>query len=326
MKILANEAQALKVDGAILSPLQAKQPRNQAEIMQNWGEASKPVVSIFCSTYNHESYIAEAIDSFLMQETDFPFEIIILDDCSTDKTISIIKNYCKIFPKIINPIFEPENTYSKGIKCVPKILKHATRKYIAICEGDDYWTDHLKLQKQVDFLEKNEEYVITYAAVEAFDVDGVLDYIGGATRDLEKLDLQRATSINTLTVCFRNVIQNTPPCFHCTGHGDLFLWSLLGAHGKGKFISEIKPSAYRVHDGGVFSKKSKEDRDKMACLTYSALHSYYLKNNNYSLSKYFNKTCIIYSLKVYGKFYYSKVALKGVINFIARSLIKKNIL
>jgi len=279
--------------------------RTEQYIMRNWQSKELPVVSVCCTTYNHENYISDAIDSFLMQETDFPFEIIIRDDCSTDKTASIIRQYAEEYPNIIKPIYEAENQFSKGVKPMPIVYKKAVGKYFALCEGDDYWTDPLKLQIQVDFLENNDEYVITYTSVEAFDENGnINNYVGGATRNLESIELQKAASINTLTACFRNVIKEFPPEFQRTQFGDLFLWSLLGAHGKGKFLKDIKPARYRVHDGGVFSKKSNLQQWEMVRITFSSLFIYYLRRNNFNLSNYFYKQSLGYNSLLNGKSYF----------------------
>lgn len=115
------------------------------------------MVSIDCITYNHEDYIAEAIESFLCQKTDFEFEILIHDDASTDKTAEIIKRYETKYPKLIKPIYQTENQYSKGATLGLFNEERAKGKYIAVCEGDDYWTDPYKLQKQVDFMEAHPE-------------------------------------------------------------------------------------------------------------------------------------------------------------------------
>ena len=122
-----------------------------------------PVVSVCCITYNHESYIRKSIEGFLMQKTTFPIEIIIHDDASTDGTAIIVKEYADKYPQLIVPILQTENQWSKGIRPSPTyIWPRARGKYIALCEGDDYWTDPLKLQKQVDFLEANTEYGLVY--------------------------------------------------------------------------------------------------------------------------------------------------------------------
>ncbi len=137
----------------------------QEEVMKNWksNNTEVPLVSIRCITYNHERFIEQAIDGFLMQKTNFPFEIVIHDDASTDKTATIIREYETKFPKIIKPIYETENQYSKKIGEVARIIDSAVKgKYIAFCEGDDFWIDKNKLQKQISFLENNPKYGLCY--------------------------------------------------------------------------------------------------------------------------------------------------------------------
>lgn len=140
----------------------------QEQIMQNWnGEI--PLVSISCITYNHEPYIVQALDGFLMQKTSFPFEVLIHDDASTDRTADIIREYEKKFPEIIKPLYEEENQWIKGRRGSAEFnFPRAKGKYIALCEGDDYWIDENKLQMQVDFLEKNPEYGMCYTKSKQF--------------------------------------------------------------------------------------------------------------------------------------------------------------
>lgn len=131
-------------------------------------QAIKPLVVIRCITYNHEPYIKDALEGFLMQKTDFPFVAIVHDDASTDNTAGIVREYAEKYPDIIFPIFETKNQYSKRDGSLGEIMKTAQdatgAKYIAFCEGDDYWTDPLKLQKQVDFLESHPDYGISVTA------------------------------------------------------------------------------------------------------------------------------------------------------------------
>lgn len=129
---------------------------------------NKPVVSIRCTVYNHAKYLRQCLDGFIMQETTFPFEVIVHDDASTDNSASIIREYANKYPYIIKPIFQTENQYSKHDGSINKHLRAATSpfaKYFAICEGDDYWIDPLKLQKQVDFLESHPDYGLVYTDV-----------------------------------------------------------------------------------------------------------------------------------------------------------------
>lgn len=117
------------------------------------------MVSINCMAYNHEHYIADALEGFIKQKTNFKFEVLIHDDASTDRTAEIIRSYEEKYPEIIKPIYEKENQYSKHNGTIRRLQSERIRgKYVALCEGDDYWIDENKLQRQVDFLENNPEY------------------------------------------------------------------------------------------------------------------------------------------------------------------------
>lgn len=118
------------------------------------------MVSVYCITYNHVGLIRKCLDGFVMQKTDFKFEVWVHDDCSNDGTIEILKEYEERFPELINVVYEEENQYSQGndISTIMKPFLHG--KYIAVCEGDDCWTDPNKLQKQFNFMEHNPEYTL----------------------------------------------------------------------------------------------------------------------------------------------------------------------
>lgn len=287
--------------------------RSQEEIMANWlGDQDKPVVSICCITYNHESFINDAFQGFLIQETGFPFEILIHDDASTDHTADIIREYEKKYPKLIKPIYQTENQYSRGKKVNFEFnFPRARGCYIALCEGDDYWTESDKLQKQFNFLENNLDYVITYTSVEAFNEKGEINnYLEGVTRDVGAIELQKAIAINTPTAFFRNLITHFPPEFGCAKIGDLLIWSLLGEHGKGKYLNDIKSTKYRVHDGGVYSKKTYPEQRRMAYTTYFSLYSYYLRINNQYLSSYFLNLCLNDVIEAHGCINFATILIR----------------
>ena len=127
---------------------------------------NNPLVSIQCLVYNHEPYLRQCLDGFVMQKTDFPFEAIVHDDASTDMSAEIIREYAEKYPDIIKPIYEEENQYSKHDGSLRKIISAAfspCSKYIALCEGDDYWTDPYKLQKQVDFLGSHSDVSMVFS-------------------------------------------------------------------------------------------------------------------------------------------------------------------
>ena len=112
-------------------------------------------VSVICTAYNHEKYIADAIESIIMQKTDFAFELLIHDDASTDNTAKIIKTYEEKYPSIIRAIYRTENMYSKGFPLDAWLINNSKGQYIALCEGDDYWLEKDKLQKQFDYLQQH---------------------------------------------------------------------------------------------------------------------------------------------------------------------------
>ena len=118
------------------------------------GAGQEIVVSTYCLAYNHEKFIRDALEGFVSQKTNFRYEVLVHDDASTDGTARIIREYEEKYPDIIKPIYQKENQYSKGIDIVGTIITPRLKgTYIAICEGDDYWTDPEKLQRQVDILE-----------------------------------------------------------------------------------------------------------------------------------------------------------------------------
>lgn len=118
-------------------------------------------VSVICNAYNHEKYIRDALDGFVMQKTSFRFEVLIHDDASTDKTADIIREYEEKYPDLIKPVYQTENQYSKRNGVIRRLQKsRANGKYVALCEGDDYWIDPEKLQKQYDFMESHPEYTL----------------------------------------------------------------------------------------------------------------------------------------------------------------------
>ncbi len=130
---------------------------------------SEVLVSVLCTAYNHEKYIRKCLDGFIMQKTNFKYEVLINDDASTDNTAQIIREYEEKYPEIIKPMYQTENQYSKGVKITTKILApQAKGKYIALCEGDDYWTDENKLQLQVDAMEMHPECKMCVHKVKVF--------------------------------------------------------------------------------------------------------------------------------------------------------------
>lgn len=247
--------------------------RIQEEIMSNWpSKWDIPMVSIRCATYNQEQYIGQALDSFLMQETNFPFEIVVHDDASTDRTADIIREYEKKYPLIIKPIYEKENQYSKRDGSLQRIISEACKgKYIAFCEGDDYWTDENKLQKQVNVLESNSNYTFChtgfsffYQKKQQFEINHPVPSISDIlNKQIAILDYNRyRVQTNTVLMrsdAYKNVKANKD-CFNKRFFmGDTQMWILLLEIGD-CFYLEDNTAVYRINDesacrGGSYSKQ-----------------------------------------------------------------------
>ena len=219
------------------------------------------LVSISCITYNHSAYIRQCLDGMLMQQTTFGFEILIHDDCSTDGTDDIIREYVSRYPQIIKPLFEEENQYQQGkpIGTIVWNLPRAKGKYIAMCEGDDYWTDPLKLQKQVDFMEANPEYSMCFHGAEIKnETDTKIITTCQDIEDKEYFtnDIFPGWVVPTASVVYRRLMVNSYPKLTNTKwmyYGDIVLFLKCTHTGRVWGMKE-KMSIYRMtYTGAVIS-------------------------------------------------------------------------
>lgn len=207
------------------------------------------MVSINCLVYNHEPYLRQCLEGFVMQKTNFKFEAIVHDDCSTDGSAAIIKEYAEKYPDIIKPILETENQYSKGDGSLVKIMNSLmTGKYVAMCEGDDYWTDPLKLQMQVDFLETHPDYGLVHTGSKRY-IQKEKVFREGFAADTDFNRLLNANTINTLTVMYRrelfvDYIIDIPDRSGWL-MGDYPLWLYISHKSKIEFMPQIT-GVYRV--------------------------------------------------------------------------------
>lgn len=225
----------------------------------------KTLVSICCLSYNHSKFIRKCLDSLLMQKTNFDYEILIHDDASNDGSDEIIKEYVQKYPNIIKPLFESENMHSKEV-AISKTFNfpRVQGKYVAMCEGDDYWTDEYKLQKQVDFMEENPEYSISFHKVQKIFEDGSRKSEVSPTQNLidcgfNFLNLLECNFIQTNSVLYRwndSIVKNLPDNII---PGDWYLHLLFAKQGKIHFINETM-AVYRVNAGGIWGGKKHEER------------------------------------------------------------------
>jgi glycosyltransferase involved in cell wall biosynthesis len=218
----------------------------------------QPLVSICCLAYNQESFISQAIEGFLMQKTDFPIEIIIHDDASTDNTSIIIRSYEEKYPELIKTIFQEENQYSKsgGNVLTHFILPFARGKYVALCEGDDYWVDPFKLQKQVKFLEANPDYTFSVGRV-----DELIQKTGEIKRMKERVnplknetytlkDYLKFKFSQTSSFVFRNSEEPFPEWFFRAHALDQSIVIIMTVRGKIKYHKDLF-SIYRINESSI---------------------------------------------------------------------------
>lgn len=211
-----------------------------------------PLVSVCCISYNQQDFIGEALEGFVMQKTDFAFEVIISDDKSTDGTRQIISEYAKKYPDIIKPVFHKKNFGS--LKNYLDNFKRATGKYIAMCEGDDYWTDPNKLQKQVDFLESNPDYAISFHPVRVrHENDNMRDhFFPSETTGFDLDTLLDHNFIQTNSVMYRRQVNYDEMSDADFAPGDWYLHLYHARFGKIGFMKDVM-AVYRKHEGGMWA-------------------------------------------------------------------------
>ena len=298
-------------------------------------------VTIRCITYNQKDYIRQCLDGFVMQRTNFRFEAIVHDDASTDGTDEIVREYAEKYPDIIKPIFETENQYSKHDGSLGRIMNANTRgKYVAICEGDDYWTDPLKLQKQADFLDANPQCSLTYHACKnVFSTPCKVNCLTGENvKDFySDVDFVIHYPFQTATVMYRKDILDSDlykkaQAIGCTA-GDQILFLTASRLGTIEGVNE-KMSVYRRHEGGIsqhmhdadklwknFKDWQKEallfggnirkkiNKDKLGVYMYSAFTSrkYILFFKMLRLSMFKNPYSIVFSVILSSSYYYHRL-------------------
>lgn len=252
----------------------------------------KPLVSVCMISFNHAKFVRKSIESVLNQEVNFDYEILVHDDASADETSEIIKELSKEYPGRIRYLIQERNIYSSGGKPFAILFAEAKGEFIALCECDDYWVDPCKLQKQYDFLSKNDRFSICYH--DAFVVDDednrVLDSnvpLRGK-RDFLSSELMRGqAALSTQTVMFRNRISLMPEEYYRVINEDSFIFMLLGEFGDGKFLEGIEPAAYRVHAGGVWSVQSDSKKVIASAVSYYWMGVYQERLGRARLGNYF---------------------------------------
>lgn len=228
-------------------------------------------VSIVCNVYNHEKYLRDALEGFVTQKTDFPFEVLVHDDASTDGSAHIIREYEAKYPEIIKPIYQTKNQYSQKIPVsltyqVPRIRG----KYVAVCEGDDYWTDPSKLQKQVDFLDSHPEYTLCACSTVWLNMDDGTRLNKCRTdedRDvsLEEIILEKNGRVfQYATVVVRSqFFCQRPDWMGHFGVGDTPLAIHAAIHGKVRMLADVM-AVYRFRAPGSWTARFADSAQQKA--------------------------------------------------------------
>ena len=231
-------------------------------------------VAIHCMVYNHEPYLRVCLNGFVMQKTNFKFVAIVHDDASTDNSAGIIREYTEKYPDIIKPIYETENQYVKKniTSIMNKAIDATEAKYVAMCEGDDYWIDPYKLQKQVDFLEAHPDYFECFtnsyvlengekkiAINHVWDTYSIEDIINTNALNMRDRGDLIVPCAHTSTILYRRPIEGLPEWISRCFIGDEPLFISLAQYGKAKFINVIT-SVYRA-GVGVSSNNFSETKD-----------------------------------------------------------------
>lgn len=235
-----------------------------------------PLVAIRCTVFNHEPYLRDCLEGFVMQKTTFPFVAIVHDDASTDNSAAIIRKYAENYPDIIKPIYETENQWSKHDGSLQRIMNNAIdatgAKYVAMCEGDDYWIDPLKLQKQVDYMESHSECSMCFHGVQILDElshEIQPDFLEDIPYSRDGLRLAQGNYIHAVSVMFRKngSVDEKYAKVGRISMGDQILYHLYAEVGHFKKLPDIM-GVYRVGNG-QWSAASDAYRHLMSVISLS---------------------------------------------------------
>jgi len=245
---------------------------------QVWADNISPLVSVLCPTYKHVQYIRKCLDSILSQETSFRVEVIVRDDASTDGTTEILREYQTAYPDLVKCIFETENQYVKGIRALPVLVRHATGKYVALCEGDDYWCDNDKLEQQVAMLEQNPNCFMC-AAKTRIEEEGKTDapsviFHGLPQEFLSFEDLFSRCYLHTSTyvmLSYRDVFDRWEKHIRLSDTALHLIYSDLGPV---VFLPKVV-SVYRITGEGVWSRLTEEQKLKEELDLYKSFYRHF---------------------------------------------------
>ncbi len=263
-----------------------------------------PLVSICCATYNQVNFVRQCFDGFLQQKTNFSYEVLVHDDASNDGTADVIREYAEKYPNVFSPIIQTENQYRKGNKKITATfnLPRARGKYIAICEGDDYWSDPNKLQKQVDFLEDHPDYNLychnwSVLTGDVFSQSPV-HHLYAQPISFTFATLPWVWITKSLTLMFRSEAVDHQELLQYSFCRDVHIVYYALKNGKGYYNPEVM-ACYRMHEGGIWSQHEANEKNKTTYLLYKELYAH--EQAKPVRKRYMNATLAYFNGLAFGK-------------------------
>lgn len=265
-------AQGLGADARRIAPLQ---PFSEDALFERWQGQTQPVVSIICTTYNHERYIDSAIRGFLGQDCPFPFEVLVHDDASTDGTQEVIRHWQARYPRIIKPVLQTVNQTSLGKRPFDLLLGRAQGEFVATCEGDDYWIRPDKLRYQVGFMRQHPDVSCTaHNYLHFAEMQLAIRQWGKATHNAW-ITPHQLMSVQILlwlpTLMFRRQFSEMPPERSLAAFGDQFLASWLGTFGKGAYLDTFVGAVRRENEFSSWSPLPESEKERRRVQTWVAI-------------------------------------------------------
>lgn len=263
-------------------------PFTESELIEMWGGKTEPVASILCPTYNHRAFIADALDGCLGQVTDFPFEVVVRDDASTDGTADVLRDYARRYPQTVRAILEPANTFSRGVSFIPALARSSRGAFIAFCAGDDYWIHSQKLSRQIHALSHDRAAAAVHHEACSIRSDSVLGCPINSLKaqaTISANDLSRGVMAMPVTLCVRrSAVDLTAPEFDHITNEDNLIFTQVSRHGHSVYLPEIM-ATYRVHDDSLWNSKSERHKQVEVLNSFLWISRYHFRTGSASIGR-----------------------------------------
>ena len=267
---------------------------SESEIIKHWVYKDKCYISCVCITFNQNVYIRDAIDSFLAQETEYCFEIIIHDDASTDGTRDILLEYKNKYPSIIKLVLQDKNQYSQGKRLLPLVIEYVSGENIAFCEGDDFWIDEKKIDKQIK-LASDDISMLGHSALKInHDGDIIGDFnVKSGIKNTDDVIKEPWLMASSSLFFKRKILDDIPEWYSISRNGDVALQLLASKYGN-ILLTDNKSSIYRVNAKGSISVNDLDNINKNRMKFIKMIYCFNKYNRyKYSISCFYKTIAIL---------------------------------